>query len=66
MTDPCLACNQREASIRSLCRSCYMSVYRRVRRGESWVEAVADRVRQVQRAGRGWTSGLSNKQEDKA
>jgi hypothetical protein len=59
MTDPCLTCLRRPATTRHMCPACYRAVYRRVQRGEEWVEAVEDRVRQLARARRGWTSGLA-------
>ena len=55
----CQACRDRsiEVKAKSLCRACSMAIWRRIGRGESWDEALADRQRQVARGRRGLVSG---------
>ena len=40
-----------------LCRACYAAVHRRMAKGEVWDEALADRIRQMERGRRGLVSG---------
>lgn len=55
----CIACTHRAVTVKKyqLCRPCAMAVWRRVGRGESYDEALADRLRQLERASRGLVAG---------
>jgi len=48
----CLCCPA-PASLRLLCRACYLAVRRRTERGEPWDDALEDRRRRLDRARRG-------------
>lgn len=39
----CLACHKPAANKRGLCRACYIAAWRRVKLGDTWEAAVADR-----------------------
>lgn len=60
MTESCQTCEVRPAKfpVTHLCGACYMAVYRRLKRGEPWVEALADRRRQVDRLRKGLSCGM--------
>ena len=55
----CVACHDHPAVNKrhSLCRACYAAVWRRVKRGEPWEDALEDRRRQAERGRKGLVSG---------